>query len=132
MFISPYYFISIDIVRIIYHFFFFPFPFLCCFFSLCTEDVNRTYWNLSPLQCQQQAKTKIKKTRPSGLPLTTLYRSMVSSLTLILSLSLSFSHVIFSLFCILFPTAVNNSLFYSLFLWFLFYFSFSILFILSF
>ena len=94
-------------ISLFFSFLFFPFP----FFSSCTEDANRTYWNLSPLQCQQQAKIKIKKTRSSDSPLTTLYRSMVSSLTL--TLSLSFSHVIFFLFCILFPTAVNNSLFYS-------------------
>ena len=108
--------------------FFLSFSFL--FFFLCTEDANRTYWNLSPLQCQQQARTKIKKTRSSGSPLTTLYRFILSSLTL--TLSLSFSHLIFFLFCILFPTALNNSLFYSYFLWFLSYLSFSILFILSF
>ena len=127
MFLPSYYFISIDIIRIIFHFFFLSFSFL--FFFLCTEDANRTYWNLSPLQCQQQAKIKIKKTRHSGLPLTTLYRFILSSLTL--TLSLSFSHLIFFLFCIPFPTALNNSLFYSLFLWFLFYLSFSILSILS-
>ena len=131
MFIPPYYFVSIDISNI-FHFFFlsFSFSFSFLFFSSCTEDANRTYWNLSPLQCQQQAKTKIKKTRSSGLPLTTLYRSILSSLNL--TLSLSFSHLIFFLFCILFPTALNNSLFYSYFLWFLSYLSFSILFILSF
>ena len=105
MFIPPYYFKSLDIVRNIFHFFFFLFPFFL-FFSLCTEDVNRTYWNLSPLQCQQQAKIKIKKTRHSGSRLTTLYRSMVSSLNLILSLSLSFSNLISFQLCILFPTAL--------------------------
>ena len=87
------------------YFTFFSFLFLFLFvFSLCTEDANRTYWNLSPLQCQQQAKTKTKKTRPSGLPLTTLYRSILSSLNL--TLSLSFSNLIFFQFCILFPTAL--------------------------
>ena len=107
MFIPPYYFVSIDISNI-FHFFFlsFSFSFSFLFFSLCTEDANRTYWNLSPLQCQQQAKIKIKKTRHSGSRLTTLYRSMVSSLNLILSLSLSFSNLISFQLCILFPTAL--------------------------
>ena len=83
-------------ISLFFSFLFFPFP----FFSSCTEDANRTYWNLSPLQCQQQAKTK--KTRSSGSPHTTLYRFILSSLTLILSLSLSFSNLIFFQFCIIF------------------------------
>ena len=133
MFLPLYYFKSLDIVRNIFHFFSFLFLFLFFFvFFPLYRGCEPYILKLESVTVSATGKDKDKENKIFRL---TTYNSLqvhpVFSYSYSFSISIFFKSHLFSILHYFF-TDVNNSLFYSLFLWFLSNLPFSILFILSF